>query len=117
MKLPATVLAIAALPVLAGQAWAQTKLPDNNGVVALQPVTGMQVSRNATAADQLLIRGLPDIESEDSGRDRRAPAESVRLMSNPNTWLGMKRGAGKCSDQFLQLEPRGYCWRRWVLPA
>src|SRR5713226_4831919 len=35
------------------------KLPDNNVIEALQHVTGVQVSRNAAEANQLLIRGLP----------------------------------------------------------
>src|SRR5579862_1755115 len=33
------------------------KLPDNNVIEALQHVTGVQVSRNAAEANQLLIRG------------------------------------------------------------
>jgi TonB-dependent receptor len=45
------------------------KLPDNNVIEALQHVTGVQVSRNASEADQLLIRGLPDIETLLNGRE------------------------------------------------
>src|SRR5580693_8214667 len=45
------------------------KLPDNNVIEALQHVTGVQVSRNAAEADQLLIRGLPDIATLLNGRD------------------------------------------------
>jgi TonB-dependent receptor len=45
------------------------KLPDNNVIEALQHVTGVQVSRNAAEADQLLIRGLPDIETLLNGRE------------------------------------------------
>src|SRR6202161_1729978 len=39
------------------------KLPDNNVIEALQHVTGVQISRNAAETNQLLIRGLPDIET------------------------------------------------------
>jgi TonB-dependent receptor len=45
------------------------KLPDNNVIEALQHVTGVQISRNAAEADQLLIRGLPDIATLLNGRD------------------------------------------------
>jgi iron complex outermembrane recepter protein len=45
------------------------KLPDNNVIEALQHVTGVQISRNAAEADQLLIRGLPDIETLLNGRE------------------------------------------------
>jgi len=45
------------------------KLPDNNVIEALQHVTGVQVSRNAAEADQLLIRGLPDIATLLNGRE------------------------------------------------
>ena len=45
------------------------KLPDNNVIEALQHVTGIQISRNAAEADQLLIRGLPDIASLLNGRE------------------------------------------------
>jgi len=45
------------------------KLPDNNVIEALQHVTGIQVSRNAAEADQLLIRGLPDIATLLNGRE------------------------------------------------
>src|SRR5690349_16936122 len=34
------------------------KLPDNNVIEALQHVSGIQISRNAAEANQLLIRGL-----------------------------------------------------------
>jgi TonB-dependent receptor len=44
------------------------KLPDNNVIEALQHVTGVQVSRNAAEANQLLIRGLPDIATLLNGR-------------------------------------------------
>ena len=33
------------------------KLPDNNVIEALQHVTGVQISRNAAEATQLLVRG------------------------------------------------------------
>ena len=45
------------------------KLPDNNVIEALQHVTGVQVSRNASEATQLLIRGLPDIATLLNGRE------------------------------------------------
>src|ERR1700729_4160616 len=45
------------------------KLPDNNVIEALQHVTGVQLSRNAAEADQLLIRGLPDIATLLNGRE------------------------------------------------
>jgi iron complex outermembrane recepter protein len=45
------------------------KLPDNNVIEALQHVTGIQISRNAAEATQLLIRGLPDIETLLNGRE------------------------------------------------
>src|SRR6185312_14975088 len=45
------------------------KLPDNNVIEALQHVTGVQISRNAAEANQLLIRGLPDIETLLNGRE------------------------------------------------
>jgi TonB-dependent receptor len=45
------------------------KLPDNNVIEALQHVTGVQVSRNAAEANQLLIRGLPDIATLLNGRE------------------------------------------------
>jgi iron complex outermembrane receptor protein len=45
------------------------KLPDNNVIEALQHVTGVQISRNAAEADQLLIRGLPDIATLLNGRE------------------------------------------------
>ena len=45
------------------------KLPDNNVIEALQHVTGVQVSRNAAEASQLLIRGLPDIATLVNGRE------------------------------------------------
>ena len=45
------------------------KLADNNVIEALQHVTGVQVSRNAAEADQLLIRGLPDIATLLNGRE------------------------------------------------
>lgn len=45
------------------------KLPDNNVIEALQHVTGVQISRNAAEADQLLIRGLPDIATLVNGRE------------------------------------------------
>ena len=45
------------------------KLPDNNVIEALQHVTGVQISRNAAEATQLLIRGLPDIATTLNGRD------------------------------------------------
>lgn len=45
------------------------KLPDNNVIEALQHVTGVQVSRNAAEANQLLIRGLPDIATTLNGRE------------------------------------------------
>ena len=45
------------------------KLPDNNVIEALQHVPGVQISRNAAEADQLLIRGLPDIETLLNGRE------------------------------------------------
>jgi TonB-dependent receptor len=45
------------------------KLPDNNVIEALQHVTGIQVSRNAAEANQLLIRGLPDIATLLNGRE------------------------------------------------
>jgi len=45
------------------------KLPDNNVIEALQHVTGVQVSRNAAEADQLLIRGLPDVATLLNGRE------------------------------------------------
>src|SRR5271168_3436198 len=45
------------------------KLPDNNVIEALQHVTGIQVSRNAAEANQLLIRGLPDISTLLNGRE------------------------------------------------
>jgi iron complex outermembrane recepter protein len=45
------------------------KLPDNNVIEALQHVTGVQVSRNAAEASQLLIRGLPDIATLINGRE------------------------------------------------
>ena len=45
------------------------KLPDNNVIEALQHVTGVQISRNAAEANQLLIRGLPDIATLLNGRD------------------------------------------------
>jgi TonB-dependent receptor len=45
------------------------KLPDNNVIEALQHVTGVQVSRNASEASQLLIRGLPDVATVVSGRE------------------------------------------------
>jgi iron complex outermembrane recepter protein len=45
------------------------KLPDNNVIEALQHVTGVQISRNAAETNQLLIRGLPDIETLLNGRE------------------------------------------------
>jgi TonB-dependent receptor len=45
------------------------KLPDNNVIEALQHVTGVQISRNASEANQLLIRGLPDIATTVNGRE------------------------------------------------
>ncbi|NIJ49483.1 TonB-dependent receptor [Rhizomicrobium electricum] len=45
------------------------KLPDNNVIEALQHVTGVQVSRNAAEANQILIRGLPDVATVVSGRE------------------------------------------------
>ncbi len=45
------------------------KLPDNNVIEALQHVTGIQVSRNAAEANQLLIRGLPDVATLLNGRE------------------------------------------------
>ncbi len=45
------------------------RLPDNNVIEALQHVTGVQISRNAAEADQLLIRGLPDIATLLNGRE------------------------------------------------
>ena len=45
------------------------KLPDNNVIEALQHVTGVQISRNAAEADQILIRGLPDIATLLNGRE------------------------------------------------
>jgi len=45
------------------------KLPDNNVIEALQHVTGVQISRNAAEATQLLIRGLPDIGTLLNGRE------------------------------------------------
>jgi iron complex outermembrane recepter protein len=45
------------------------KLPDNNVIEALQHVTGVQISRNAAEANQLLIRGLPDINTLLNGRE------------------------------------------------
>src|SRR5262249_448508 len=45
------------------------KLPDNNVIEALQHVTGVQISRNASEANQLLIRGLPDIATLLNGRE------------------------------------------------
>jgi TonB-dependent receptor len=45
------------------------KLPDNNVIEALQHVTGVQISRNAAEANQLLIRGLPDISTLLNGRE------------------------------------------------
>jgi iron complex outermembrane receptor protein len=45
------------------------KLPDNNVIEALQHVTGVQISRNAAEATQLLIRGLPDISTLLNGRE------------------------------------------------
>jgi len=45
------------------------KLPDNNVIEALQHVTGIQISRNAAEADQILIRGLPDIATLLNGRE------------------------------------------------
>ncbi|HEY2417678.1 MAG TPA: TonB-dependent receptor [Steroidobacteraceae bacterium] len=45
------------------------KLPDNNVIEALQHVTGVQISRNAAEATQLLIRGLPDIATTLNGRE------------------------------------------------
>jgi iron complex outermembrane recepter protein len=45
------------------------KLPDNNVIEALQHVTGVQISRNAAEATQLLIRGLPDIATLLNGRE------------------------------------------------
>jgi TonB-dependent receptor len=45
------------------------KLPDNNVIEALQHVPGIQVSRNAAEANQLLIRGLPDIATLLNGRE------------------------------------------------
>src|ERR1700727_712050 len=45
------------------------KLPDNNVIEALQHVTGIQISRNAAEATQLLVRGLPDIETLLKGRE------------------------------------------------
>jgi TonB-dependent receptor len=45
------------------------KLPDNNVIEALQHVTGVQISRNAAEANQLLIRGLPDIATLVNGRE------------------------------------------------
>jgi len=45
------------------------KLPDNNVIEALQHVSGVQVSRNAAEATQLLVRGLPDIATLINGRE------------------------------------------------
>jgi iron complex outermembrane receptor protein len=45
------------------------KLPDNNVIEALQHVSGVQISRNAAEATQLLIRGLPDIATLLNGRE------------------------------------------------
>ena len=45
------------------------KLPDNNVIEALQHVSGVQVSRNAAEANQLLIRGLPDVATLLNGRE------------------------------------------------
>jgi iron complex outermembrane receptor protein len=45
------------------------KLPDNNVIEALQHLTGVQISRNAAEANQLLIRGLPDIATLLNGRE------------------------------------------------
>ena len=45
------------------------KLPDNNVIEALQHVSGIQISRNAAEANQLLIRGLPDIATTLNGRE------------------------------------------------
>ncbi|HWA91445.1 MAG TPA: TonB-dependent receptor [Rhizomicrobium sp.] len=45
------------------------KLPDNNVIEALQHVTGVQISRNAAEANQLLIRGLPDVATVLNGRE------------------------------------------------
>jgi iron complex outermembrane recepter protein len=45
------------------------KLPDNNVIEALQHVTGIQISRNAAEANQLLVRGLPDIATVLNGRE------------------------------------------------
>jgi iron complex outermembrane recepter protein len=45
------------------------KLPDNNVIEALQHVTGVQISRNAAEATQLLVRGLPDIATLINGRE------------------------------------------------
>jgi TonB-dependent receptor len=45
------------------------KLPDDNVVEALQHVTGVQISRNEPEANNLLIRGLPDISTLLNGRE------------------------------------------------
>jgi TonB-dependent receptor len=45
------------------------KFPDNNVIEALQHVTGIQISRNTSEPDQLLIRGLPDIATLLNGRE------------------------------------------------
>lgn len=45
------------------------KLPDNTVSDALQRVTGIQVSRSAGEVGQVLVRGLPDIETLINGRE------------------------------------------------
>lgn len=45
------------------------KLPDNNAAEALARITGVQVSRQVGEANQVLVRGLPDVTTTFNGRE------------------------------------------------
>lgn len=45
------------------------KLPDNNASEALARITGAQVGRYNDEANQVLIRGLPDVTTTFNGRE------------------------------------------------
>lgn len=60
------------------------KLPDNNAAESLARVPGIQVSRSGDEANQVLVRGLPDLTTTFNGRDIfTAESRGVALWDFP----------------------------------
>lgn len=60
------------------------KLPDNNAAESLARISGVQVSRSGDEANQVLVRGLPDVATTFNGRDIfTAESRGVALWDFP----------------------------------